>query len=147
MRQTIDTAPRDGNVVILEDDAAGTYDVAHWSPEAGEWISESGEPSKITPTHWRPMPHDEYLPQEHEESSNPSRLGPSSPRARRLVTACLITAALIAAALIRLYFDFEQETLLPREASRKTELLALRQRTESAPFAAHGCDHRTTVPS
>jgi len=47
MRQTIETAPRDGNLVILGDDASGTYDVARWLPEAGQWIGENGEPSKI----------------------------------------------------------------------------------------------------
>jgi hypothetical protein len=73
MRQPIDTAPRDGNVVILEDDAAGTYDVAHWSPQAGDWITESGEPSKITPSHWHPMPIDRYQEQAIETSSRPSR--------------------------------------------------------------------------
>ena len=52
MRRTIETAPRNGNVVILEDDASGSYDVAHWSPKAGEWVGENGEPSEITPTHW-----------------------------------------------------------------------------------------------
>ena len=31
MRQAFETAPRDGNVVVLEDDASGTYDVARWS--------------------------------------------------------------------------------------------------------------------
>ena len=75
MRRTIETAPRDGNVVILEDDASGTYDVAQWSPEAGEWVTENGEPSKITPTHWHTIPHaiphDEYLLQEHVGSSSP----------------------------------------------------------------------------
>ena len=130
MRQTIDTAPREGNVVILEDNAAGTYDVAHWSPEAGEWISESGEPSKITPTHWRPVPRDKCLPQKHDESSNPSQLGPSSPRARRLVMACGIAVALMALAFIRLYFDFQPETPLPSD-SRKTELLAPRRQAEA----------------
>ena len=130
MRQTIDTAPREGNVVILEDNAAGTYDVAHWSPEAGEWISESGEPSKITPTHWRPVPRDKCLPQKHDESSNPSQLGPSSPRARRLVMACGIAVALMALAVIRLYFDFQPETPLPSD-SRKTELLAPRRQAEA----------------
>ena len=54
MRQVFETAPRDGKVVILEDDASGTYDVAHWSAEAGEWVGEDGAPSKITPTHWYP---------------------------------------------------------------------------------------------
>src|SRR5437879_4639440 len=130
MRQTIDTAPREGNVVILEDSAAGTYDVARWSPEAGEWISESGEPSKITPTHWRPVPRDKCLPQKHDESSNPSQLGPSSPRARRLVMACGIAVALMALAFIRLYFDFQPETPLPSD-SQKTELLAPRKQAEA----------------
>ena len=74
MRRTIETAPMDGNVVILEDDASGTYDVARWSPEVGEWVGEYGEPSKITPTHWYPMPRDEYLLQEDKESSNPSQV-------------------------------------------------------------------------
>jgi len=124
MRHAIETAPKDGKVVILEHDLTGASDVAHWSVQAGEWVAENGEPSKITPTHWRPMPRDEYLPQDHDESSNSSQFEPSSPRARRLVTACLITVALIAAALIRVFFA--QETLLPSD-SRKTELLALRQ--------------------
>jgi hypothetical protein len=82
MRYAIETAPRDGKVVILEDDASATYDVAHWSAEAGEWVGENGEPSKITPTHWHPMPRDEYLLQADDQSSNPSQLGPSASRAR-----------------------------------------------------------------
>ena len=52
MRQAIETAPIDGTFVILEDDASGTHDVAHWSTKAGEWVGEDGEPIKITPTHW-----------------------------------------------------------------------------------------------
>ena len=55
MRQLIETAPRDGNLIILEDDASGTYDVAQWSPEAGGWVGENNEPSRITPSHWYPM--------------------------------------------------------------------------------------------
>jgi hypothetical protein len=127
MRHAIETAPRDGKVVILEHDPTGTCDIAHWSAQTGEWVSENGEPSKITPTHWRAMPHDKYLPQDDDESSNSSQLEPSSPRARRLVVACSIAVALIASALIRLYLDFEPATPLPREDSRKTESLALRQ--------------------
>ena len=83
MRQMIDTAPRDGNVVILEDDAAGTYDVAHWSPEAGEWVSESGEPSKLAASHWHPMPSDKYHQHEDEGSSSPHRAGRVASRGRR----------------------------------------------------------------
>src|SRR6266566_1671248 len=83
MRHTIETAPRNGNVFILEDDASGTYDVAHWSPEAGEWIGENGEPSKITPSHWYPLPVDNHLQKEFDVSSIPSRAGPSASKARR----------------------------------------------------------------
>jgi hypothetical protein len=54
MREAFETAPRDGKVVILEDDASGTYEAARWSAEAGEWVGEDGEPSNITPTHWYP---------------------------------------------------------------------------------------------
>jgi hypothetical protein len=152
MRHAIDTAPRDGKVIILEDDATETYDVAHWSP-FGEWVGENGEPSKITPTHWYPMPRDEFLLQEDKESSNPSQVG----RARRRLAASSITAALIAAALIGLYFRtevanhvtryagrydisglgtiagerVEQATELPSEGLEETYLLALRQQAEA----------------
>ena len=64
----IETAPKDGQVIILKDGATGIYEVAHWSP-FGEWVSENGEPSKITPTHWYPMPRDESLLQEHNRSA------------------------------------------------------------------------------
>src|SRR5258708_37424540 len=83
MRRTIDTAPRDGKVVILEDDASGTNEVAHWSAEAGGWLGENGEPSMITPTHWHPMSREKYLLQEDEGSSKPSQVGRSASRARR----------------------------------------------------------------
>lgn len=53
MRYPIETAPRNGSIVVLEDDASGTLEVAYWSP-TGEWIGEYGEPSEITPSHWHP---------------------------------------------------------------------------------------------
>ena len=56
MRQAIETAPMDGTFVILEDDASGTQNVAHWSSKAGEWVGKDGESIKITPTHWYPAP-------------------------------------------------------------------------------------------
>jgi hypothetical protein len=52
MRRTIESAPRDGKLVILEEDPAGNHGVARWSSEAGGWVGENGEPTKITPTHW-----------------------------------------------------------------------------------------------
>jgi hypothetical protein len=83
LHQAIETAPRDGSAIILEDDASGTYDVAHWSPEAGQWVGENGEPIKLTPSRWYRMPRDKYLLEEDEGSSKPSRAGPSASGARR----------------------------------------------------------------
>ena len=65
MRHAIETAPKDGTFVILEDGASATPDVAQWSPEAGTWVDKNGEPSKIEPTHWYPLPCDKYLLQEN----------------------------------------------------------------------------------
>src|SRR6202158_2744385 len=208
MRRTIEAAPRDVKVVLLEDDANGIYDVAHWSPEAAEWIGENGKPSKITPSHWYPMPGDNYLQQGLDVSSSPSQVGPSLPRRYSFFPFSLRRAApkrpmagdviaprsdelaapvsvaaveaqtapveakraphsrwatssvagtLVAAALIGMYFRaevaadvpryagqqdifkgsasggqvVEQETQLPSQDSRKTDLLALQQQAES----------------
>ena len=113
MRQTIETAPRDGNLVILGDDASGTYDVAHWSAEAGEWVGENGEPSKITPTHWYPRPRDQFL---QEDDRPPRRFGVLSS------TAALVAVLLMAVGLMVLYFQVDApETLL---SSQGSEVLA-----------------------
>ena len=112
MRHAIDTAPRDGKVIILEDDASGTYDVGHWSPEEGEWVGENGEPSKISPTHWYPVLRDKYRLQEDEGSSNPGR-------ARRRLAASSITATLIATAFVGLYFRAEVADYVARYAGHQ----------------------------
>jgi hypothetical protein len=76
MRHAIETEPRDGKAVILVDVASGTYDIAHWSAEAGAWIRKNGKPSKIKPTHWYPMSRerDTYRLQEDEGASKPSQV-------------------------------------------------------------------------
>lgn len=53
MRHAIETAPKDGHCVIVEDDANAIYDVGRRSPEAGDWGGEDHGPIKIAPTHWR----------------------------------------------------------------------------------------------
>ncbi|MBR1232829.1 hypothetical protein [Bradyrhizobium sp. AUGA SZCCT0182] len=63
MRRTIDTAPRDGTFVILEDDGSGSFEFAQWSAEARGWVRENGKPSEITPTHWQTR----HLPEEGDE--------------------------------------------------------------------------------
>ena len=114
MRHPIEKSPRDGTAIILEDDASGTYDVAHWSTEAGEWVGENGEPTKITPTHWYPMPRDQYLLREDERSRNQSRGG----RARRLAVSS-IAVTLVAAVLIVTYFRAEVAAYVTRYAGHE----------------------------
>ena len=60
MSQPIDAAPKDGSTILIEDDASGAHDVARWSPEAGTWIDKNGEPSKITASHWLPIPSETW---------------------------------------------------------------------------------------
>ena len=124
MRQAIDTAPRDGKIVILEDDASGTYDVAHWSAKAGRWVGENGEPSKITPTHWYLRPRDQYSLQEDDRS--PRRFAALS------ITATLMAVGLMAVGLTGLYFQVVgPETHLSSQDLHKTDLLTLQQLAEA----------------
>lgn len=78
MRHSIETVPRDGKVVILEDDALGVYAIAYWSPEDGDWVRENGEPSTITPTHWYPATYDSPRLQDNYGSNAPSQIEPSA---------------------------------------------------------------------
>src|SRR5215207_8393626 len=124
MRQTVETAPRDGTIVILEDGASATYDVAYWSAEAGRWVSENGEPSKIAPSHWHQRHGDyQYFLQEND-------------RRPRRFAAFPIAVGLLVLGLMGLYFEvldslyfegFHSETILPKQDSHKTDL-ALRER-------------------
>ena len=63
MRRMIETAPRDGKFVILQEEATGKYNAARWSPEAAEWVGENGEPIKITPRYWYPIEGENHLQQ------------------------------------------------------------------------------------
>jgi hypothetical protein len=120
MRHTIETAPRNGYVIILEDDASGNLDVAHLSPEAGEWIAENGEPSYITPSHWHPcysffpfyLKTDAPQPPTASEVVAPrsaaaveAQIAPSP--ARRRFAISWIAATLVTAALVGIYFQLE----------------------------------------
>src|ERR1700681_1611648 len=102
MRQGIETAPRDGQDIVVEDDARVAYDVAHWSSEADDWVWKNGQPIKIRPTHWSPITKHEYF-QDDEQSSGPFQVT----RARRSFRTSLDAATLVAAALIGVYFRSE----------------------------------------
>src|SRR6266478_4877422 len=81
MRRAIETVPKDGKVVILEDDASGTFELAHWSADARAWVKENGERSKITPTYWHPTRRDEYLLQKGDQFILQKESGSSVPSA------------------------------------------------------------------
>jgi hypothetical protein len=145
MRQAFETAPRDGRVVVLEDDASGTCDFARWSAEAGEWVSENGEPCKTTPTHWYPY---NFFPfsssrgppqrsaasdviaaptvaaaapvtvEAFEAQTAPVEAKPT-PHARRRFAAFSITATLIAAVIIGLHFRAEIAAYVTRYAGQE----------------------------
>ena len=68
MRSGIKTVPRDGKAVILEDDASGIYELAHWSDQEQAWIAENGKPVGIIPTHWHAVRRDAEVPQEQPAS-------------------------------------------------------------------------------
>ena len=118
MRQTIETAPRDGNRVILVDAASGTYDVASWSPEASQWIGENGEPSKITPSHWYPMSAEKVLQQQDRLFSG-LRDASTSARCHGFFARSSIVATLVAAALIGLCFHTDVGAYLTQYAGQK----------------------------
>ena len=55
MRKTIDTAPRNGEFVILEDAARGAFAFVRWSHDAAQWLDEKGTPCHLTATHWHSL--------------------------------------------------------------------------------------------
>jgi hypothetical protein len=64
MRGRIESAPRDGKFVILEEDGGGKFIVGRWSAETRGWVCEDGQPIKITPKYWHPVQGEIYLQQE-----------------------------------------------------------------------------------
>jgi hypothetical protein len=123
MRQAIATAPRDGSALILEDDVSGIYDIVHWSPKAGEWVTETGEASKITPSHWYPMPANN----EHGGSAAPSEASPP-----RRYAALWIAATFCAAGLVGMYFSSNVAAYVKQGyAGLQDSVVALQQKAEA----------------
>src|SRR6476469_3726265 len=78
MRREIQTAPKDGKLVILEDDAAGTFELGRWSTKESAWVGKDGKPIAITPAHWLPLQHDPWLEnEEHLPQKEPEHCGQS----------------------------------------------------------------------
>jgi len=106
MRLGIETAPRDGRVVFLEDETTVAYEVAHWSSEAGAWVLKTGEPIAITPTHWCSPPD-----LESEPGDNTLRFI----RTRQALLA-LIAVISVSAAAVGVYFQSDKMARFGREA-------------------------------
>ena len=67
MRKAIDTAPRNGDFVILEDAARGALAFVRWSAEAAQWLDEDGTPCQLNATHWHSL-------QNLDEEGTPSQI-------------------------------------------------------------------------
>lgn len=67
MRQPIETVPKDGKAVILEDPVAGSYELAKWSAEESVWLNENGGRCEIAPIYWHAINRAKQL--EDKESS------------------------------------------------------------------------------
>ena len=77
MRRPIETVPKDGTTLILEDDTKGTYELARWSAQEGAWVAKDGTPYNGTPSYWHAMQRAEHSGGECK-SADPLQT-PSSP--------------------------------------------------------------------
>jgi hypothetical protein len=106
--QLIETAPRDGGFLILEEDISGRNDIGRWASEAGGWVRENGQPIEIRPSYWYPIEVEIYLQHGPDVSISPSQRGaaPQQQFASELITSLW-------------------ERLLPRPATAKIDSTAV----------------------
>jgi hypothetical protein len=72
MRRSIETAPRDGEFVIIVDDASGRFDVAQWLAASQGWVRADGKPSEVRPSYWNPISNEKNDSLAKQEPSNGS---------------------------------------------------------------------------
>jgi hypothetical protein len=51
----IGSAPKNGEFIILQDAAGGSWEVGRWSAESHGWVGLDGSAAPIVPTHWQPV--------------------------------------------------------------------------------------------
>ncbi|MDB4873247.1 MAG: hypothetical protein JWL97_4251, partial [Gemmatimonadales bacterium] len=125
MRHPIETVPRNGKAVVLEDEKTATVDVASWSAETLAWLSENGELCKITPTHWHtlrrkcesdgPSGSKAAAVDIVEDKKEPGEAQRAKPAWRRFAAASM--AAILAASLIGMYFRTDVASYVTRHAN------------------------------
>ena len=100
--EPIATAPISGDYFILQDENSGRYEVAQWRFEASNWVRESGEPIRISPTHWARLPNLDISGSRPSKSVD--RTGIPSRRAWLYRTGRLGAAVLLTFALSSIYY-------------------------------------------
>jgi len=58
LAKQIELAPKNGDLVVLQDGWSGSWEVGRWAPESGSWVRIDGKPLRIFPTHWVPVSGD-----------------------------------------------------------------------------------------
>lgn len=116
MRRPIDTAPRSGEGIWVED-ATGAAEVGHWSPEAGKWVWQDGSPINPAPTHWHPAMED--VDPEDERSGG-----------SLVAAAILIPVIFVGASLLGVFTPFTAQPDMTRIGGESA--LSLDQRPEIA---------------
>ena len=156
MRRPIETVPKDGTTVILEDDIKGTYELARWSAEQCAWVAKDGKPYNGTPTYWHALQRAEHLEGEFKPSSPSFQMddvvasppvtssqavsvadkqiprGKTHPQARHRFAA-FCGAAMVAAALTGMYFRGDVAAYVAKHAHRSDEL-AVRSVPQDSPL-------------
>lgn len=54
--QIIETAPKDGTVVLAWSDYWMGYEIVHWKPDENAWFAGDTRGFRIPPSHWMPLP-------------------------------------------------------------------------------------------
>jgi hypothetical protein len=57
--QPIETAPKDGNLILTWGECRAQYAVSYWDDDWNEWLTdfqEKGHPQIVYCTHWMPLP-------------------------------------------------------------------------------------------
>src|SRR5262245_9649687 len=53
-KRGIDSAPKNGDALILQDESTRSWELGRWSFERNDWVRTDGRPLRIFPTHWIP---------------------------------------------------------------------------------------------
>lgn len=129
MRRPIDTAPRNGECIWVED-ATGTVEVGHWSSEAGKWVWQDGSPINPAPTHWCPVIEDV----DPEEERSGSWL---------VAVAIFVPIILVGASLLGVFEPFNAQTLPDMTRIGSESALSLDQRPEITTGSLALLQHET----